>query len=323
MKIPVKAVAHALSRDIDPDRQEDVKKLDGFVNKCLSAATEALTKRPLKGYSELEIGHLLGVVDGLRHSHFSIRHLLVEGDKKARAVDALAIARLQLETLFSICLMLQDVQYLRDFVKSTWKTAYTRFLLQREECAALPRFSEYLNATAGPMLDKFRVMSGVTEAEKLTIEHEEIGAAIPPGFVLEKIAQFPTPRRVIDKITNTAQKEMLKRLYPEYQYLCSFAHGSPDAWMLKAILDERSIYRRFFTSGEIEDRFQRGVGEPAILYSVLSGVQAAAEIAAHYPANVELLAALGEAWSFLADRHLLVMAIWERRTRALLKVVGI
>jgi hypothetical protein len=52
---------------------------------------------------------------------------------------------------------------------------------------------------------------------------------------------------------------MLQRLYPEYGYLCSFAHGLPDANLFKMMFNKHSKFRKLWSEGEIKDTFQRQV----------------------------------------------------------------
>ena len=70
-----------------------------------------------------------------------------------------------------------------------------------------------------------------------------------------------------------------------------------------------------------EDFFQRQVGENSVIYSVVSSVQAATEIAAIYPANVALLARVTEAWNWLLKGTLLARPVWELRARKVLPLI--
>jgi uncharacterized protein YjaG (DUF416 family) len=322
MKLTVKQIKHVLTIDIDTTQHVDVKKLDGFVFTCITAATDALTTIVPPGFSEFERDHLKLMIQGMRHSHRAIRNLLKESASENGtdpiAVDALAIARLQLEALFSLCFMLQDSANVRLFLKYGWKKKYVRFLLDKEERENLPRFHEYFNKTALPFLEELRKMSSVTEEEKLTIEHEEIGTPLPAGFVAVKIGRFPTPGGVIQKITNPDQKSMLERLYPDYEYLCSFAHGDAESSLFRTVLDSRLPFQKKLGVSEVEDFFQRQVAETPLTYSVLSAVQVATEVAALYPANIELLAKVTEAWNWLIKGTLSASAVWERRAKKIL-----
>jgi hypothetical protein len=56
--------------------------------------------------------------------------------------------------------------------------------------------------------------------------------------------------------------------------------------------------------------------------SLISILQAVSELAALYPADVELKAAVTKAWEEIIEGMLLGRAIWAIRTKALLGVVG-
>ncbi len=144
MKRTVRSIKHVLRQnaDIDPTEVVDVRTIDALIFGCNMAAQDAIASAVPGGFTEFERDHLKFLIDGQRHGHITIRRLL-QGEQSASAVDALPIARLQLEVLYSLCFMLQDAQNLRTFLKNGWKKKYVRFLLQREEQAQLPRFAEY------------------------------------------------------------------------------------------------------------------------------------------------------------------------------------
>jgi hypothetical protein len=316
MALRVRDIKHVLSSDadIDPNAVVDPKKLDGFVFACGNLAQAALSKSPPSGFTDFERDHLNAVIAGQAHSHRSIR-CMVQGEENASAVDALAIARLQLETLYSFCFMLQDAENVRWFLKCAWKNRYIQFLLGREEWGRLPRFSEHLTVTALPLIDMFRRLSSVTDEEKRTIEVEEPGLAPAPGFTPAKIENFPTPAGVIQRVTSPSQRRMLKRLYPEYQCLCSFAHPGPEAAVIRTVCDPRSPHQGLFSSGERREFYQRQVVAPAVMGSTIAAVQVATEVAAIYPADIDLIAKVTEAWSFLVHVSLLARTVWEIRTK--------
>ena len=52
--------------------------------------------------------HLSWMFDAMRFTHATIRNLVALGTNSPSCVDALALARQQLEALYSVCLMVQD-----------------------------------------------------------------------------------------------------------------------------------------------------------------------------------------------------------------------
>lgn len=319
-KIRVRDIAHPLHKDIDPDGRIDVLVIDAVVNRCAAAATEAL-KSPPQGYSQLQAAHISWIFDALRFTHVTIRNLLTQGPKTPACVDALALSRLQLETLYSVCLIVQGASFADDYVKGFWKDNYVRFLLHREEHKNLQRFDAYINRDGHAVLAQLQQGSGVTDEEKATVEFEELGTPLPPGMQPAKIKRFPQPMGVIQEIADPDRKRMLMRLYPEYCRLCAFAHGSPQSSMFKTSFWERSPLQRVIPEASRQSVFEREVGEPALFYSSLSAIQTACELTTLYPFEVELKRTVIEAWNTLLDANLLGRIVWEIRTKNLLGVI--
>lgn len=322
MKLTVQSIKHVLHHDadIDPTARVAVGTIDESIFGCNMAAQDALATSVPSGFTPFERDHLRLLIDGQRHGHLTIRQLL-RGEQNASAVDALPIARLQLEVLYSLCFMLQGGQNVRSFLKNGWKRKYVRFLLQREEHGHLPRSAEYFTETAQPSIDQLQVLSSVTEDEKRTIEEEQLGSSPGPAFTPTRIRNFPLPMKVIEKCVDVNQKRMLMRLYPEYQFLCSFAHGDSEATVFRAISDPRSPLQSFLSSAQIKDFYQRQVLEMPVIYSAIAAVQAATEIAAVYPAHLELLVAATKAWATLTRFSLLAVPVWEIRAKKILPLV--
>jgi hypothetical protein len=260
--------------------------------------------------------------EAMGFTHVTIRNLLTQGTKTPACVDALALARLQLEALYSVCLMVQDPSFVDIYVKSFWRDNYVRFLLVREECKGLKRFDEYLSQSGPRTLEMLRQGAGVTNDEKATVEFEELGTPMPVGMNEAKIKPFPTPMRVIERVTDPEQKRMLMRLYPKYRRLCGFAHGSAQAWMFKNAFWERSPQRSLLSDHQRQDVFEKEVVDPALLHSALSVIQGKCEVAATlYPADDELKRTVIEGWNVLSEMNLLGRVIWEIRAKSVLGVI--
>jgi hypothetical protein len=191
-KLSVSRIKHVLTADIDITQSYDVKDLDKFVNTCITAAQNALRSAIPPGFSDFPRDMLESVLEGMRSTHQSIRRLL-KGEISASSVDALAITRLQLETLYSFCFLLQDADNVSLFLKSAWKKQYIRFLLMREECINISRFDEYVTTHGAQGLDQMRKRIGVTDAEKLTIDSEQLGVPMPSGIMQKKHCELSYP----------------------------------------------------------------------------------------------------------------------------------
>jgi hypothetical protein len=171
------------------------------------------------------------------------------------------------------------------------------------------------------MIGQLQKASNVTDDERKTIDVEELATTFTPMPTITKIPDFPTPGKALGKLTNANQKKMLERLYPEYQFLCSFAHGDAESVLFRAVSDPRSKYQSLFSTAAIEDFYQRQVLELPIIYSALSALQIGTEVSAVYPSNIELAATVAKAWTFLTHYSLQVVPTYEIRAKGVLGIL--
>ena len=316
MPFRIRDYAHQLTSDIDPTARVKVDTLDGLLNRCTVRATEAL-KGAASGYNESDRNEISLILEATQSTHKSIR-ILLKGKLEPTSLDALPLARVQLESLFVICLMLEDPKWVGVYVKDGWKKLYKRFLLEKEEMKHLPRTSEPYNKLMAPDIKALQQISGVTEKEKVTIEKEELGSLLPPGMVEAKIKRFPTPVGVIQEINEHDRKQMLIRLYADYGHLSSYVHGLPEATDIKASFGK---YSDRFSTKQKEDVFHKEISGPSLYLSYLSAIQSASELTCLYPGDIELSATVTEAWNLLTKYSLLGKVIWEIRAKALLRSI--
>lgn len=85
--------------DIDPTVEKAGGDMwEGLVNICVKAAQEALDTPPV-GYTPTQRNSLTDLFGSMKATHRAMRLLLKLGDEKPESVDALVLARLQLEGL--------------------------------------------------------------------------------------------------------------------------------------------------------------------------------------------------------------------------------
>lgn len=321
----VKNAHHVHTEDID----HNVVKAGGdhwesLVNICVKAAEEALDHPPT-GYTMWQRNSPSDIFVSMRATHRAIRVLVKLGDTHPESVDALVLARLQLEGLFNLCLMFESPQYVTRFQHEAWMRQYTRWMLYRQELLSIDRFRTEVDREY-PRLELMARIWGITNEQRLTIEFREMEVDPPAGFVPQPITPFPTPGKMIEDIPEGPKRRMLIRLYPEYQELCSYAHGRPVAGFGKMIFDDRSAARRDFVKmyGEsyLHEMFQQQVLGAAQIYSLVSVAQAAAELTVLCPLHLEIQSATTRAWNELHGAHFLVNAVWNLRTKELLRVLG-
>jgi hypothetical protein len=98
--LTVKSVHYVHTADIDPEATKaGGDAWEGFVNGCVKAAEEAL-ETPPNGYSPYQRNSLTDIFTSMKATHRGIRVLVKLGDGKPESVDALVLARLQLEGLY-------------------------------------------------------------------------------------------------------------------------------------------------------------------------------------------------------------------------------
>jgi hypothetical protein len=311
--------SYLMTKDIDLDQTTDPAIMDALVNRCIAAAFEAL-RGPTSDFTKVQQEHLGHIFKSMRPTHETIRELLHHENKTPRSVDAVPLARLQLETLYAICLVLDQPSYLDLYFKHSWKQTYVRHLLMSSECKNLPTVMAELDKQLTP-LEGLRNLAGVTDQEKATIRSEQLGEPLPLGIVSVPIRQFPTPGAALRVIRDPDRKRMLSRLYFEYQFLCSFVHFSTQSRSFKGIFDQRERFGELFTSEQLENMFHKEIAGPAIWVDFISIVQSAAEIVTLYPADIELRRAVTDAWAVLSEKTIMGRAVWEFRAKKLLGII--
>jgi len=322
MSSTVKSIAYVHTADIDPTVVKSGATWEGLANVCVTAAEKALDTPP-KDYTPTRRNSLTDIFASMKVTHRSIRLLVALGDEKPESVDALVLARLQLEGLYTMCLLTEKAEHVDRSVKEAWKRQYVRYLLMREETRGLDRFVEaQTDVHELSRLLKLATVWNVTEVERLTIEYDELEMPPPSGFVREPIRNFPTPGGVIKELPAGPKRAMLERLYIEYQDLCAYTHGRPIAGFNKTVFDGRSPVRNMFPIAEIQKTFQQRIEADCQVYSLMSIAQSAAELTTLYPNDMELASAVTRAWNELHNAHILANAVWNIRTKGLFGVVG-
>src|SRR2546425_8561157 len=162
--------------------------------------------------SEFQRRHLQTFFLSMKATHSTIRHVLHDGWQDPRSIEALALTRAPLEILYMLCLMFENPAWIDRYLKEGWKKQYEQSLLQREETRRLPRYDDDSNRTAPRWLDAHRRFLGMTDAQKATVEHVDLGTPMPPGIAEEEIAHVPPVSRIIKKIPAGDTRRMLERL---------------------------------------------------------------------------------------------------------------
>ena len=140
------------------------------------------------------------IFSSMLSTHGLIRKVLDAGYDNPEAIDALALARLPLESLYTLCLMFERPAWVGAYLKDGWQKQYVRLLLECEETKNLPRFQDFCTRLAPRNLEYRRQSLGITDAQVATLNHREIGTPMPAGLKTEDIPRFPTPSPTINAL---------------------------------------------------------------------------------------------------------------------------
>jgi hypothetical protein len=302
--------------------RRDAKVFDKIAGLCVARATDALAV-PSGAYTQMHCNQIGDIFRSLLATQKGIRRMLdFEGPIDPQSVDALLLARVQLESLFSLCLMLEGPAYVTIYVQDHWRKQYVDFLIAREETKLLARYQSFETPELQRLV-KLGGEFGIGPAHIHTVDHEELGIPLPAGIAEQPIPSFPTPGKAIRKTTSSQQKKrMLERLYANYIYLCSFAHGLPQANLFKNMFDSRFPTRKLVPDSEVRKSYQYKVAGEAYMTSFMSIAQCTAELTILYPNDMDIIDAANSAWQQLADASLITKAVWEIRTRKLLGAIA-
>ena len=317
--IRISSCAYVHSEDVDPERHVNAGPINAAMEVAVKRAIAALQNHR-DGYTEFQRETIQTVYSSMLSTHRLIRKVLAAGWQNPESIDALALARGPLEGLYTLCLMFENASWVDGYLKDGWKKQYVRLLLECEETKNLPRFNEFCTKLAPRNLNALRQFHGITDAQVATINHKELGTPMPEGIAKEDISRFPSPSNVINRLgEGTNKRKMLERLYPEYVFLCTFAHGLPTALLLKMMFNKDAPIQ--VDDEKLKDTFHRQVEQPAYTTSLISLIQGSAELLTLYPVDVELSATVVKAWETLSKEMLLGKAIWNIRTKKLLGIV--
>src|SRR5579859_5495153 len=143
MKIRVRDCISSINTDIDLDAKWDARDADAAVNRCVAAATESLKCETTRLDASRRV-HLHQILISMKHAHRAVRELLRHEGREPLAVNVMPLVRTQVETLYSLCLIIEQPTALDFYLKDGWKKLFVRHIAMREECLTLPRVVEGL-----------------------------------------------------------------------------------------------------------------------------------------------------------------------------------
>ena len=188
--ITAQSCAYVHPDDIDPEVHASANDIEVTKDKAVARAIAAL-ENDVAGWSHFHRANVQALFEAMTATHRTIRKVLEFGWQDPRSIDAMVLARVPLEHLYTFCLMFEDSNWMDVYLKDGWKKQYERFLLQHEETKNLPRYDDYSKKNGPQNLEIQRELLGITDAQKATIEYEQLGTPMPEGLAPDRIQTLP------------------------------------------------------------------------------------------------------------------------------------
>ena len=115
--ITVSSCAYVHSDDVDPERHLSAIPINEAMNVAVVRAINAL-QNPAGAYTDFQQANMQTCLRSAQSTHGAIRKVLKWGEEDPMSVDALALARLPLESLYMIKPAVRSIQHLARPVES-------------------------------------------------------------------------------------------------------------------------------------------------------------------------------------------------------------
>jgi hypothetical protein len=314
-----------LSEDIDHEASMDTEEIDDLVRRLVDPLAIAYERS-----EDLDATFRHLMADLLRQflgTHKSIRLLVKSCEENPAALgDAMSLVREQVEKVYAVALLLEDPEtWTLRYLKDEWRRHYERYLLDVDERSGLELHRGFLEGYAAESIERERVQIRVTEAEKQFVElkyRKDPGARATSELkeASKTIDYFPTPGRVIGKISDDRVKGILLRWQREYGYFSGYSHA-----MFRKLLPAYIARNFTLTTSQNEKVFDTEYAL-AIMISYLAIASACAMAASKELAQggggswravgeVDLLVRLADVWERLRKAALLGQALWNSGAR--------
>jgi hypothetical protein len=105
--ITVSSIAYVHSDDVDPEKHLTAIPINEAMNVATVRAINAL-ENPTGAYTEFQRATMQTSLRSAQSTHAAIRKVLGWGEEDPMSVDALALARLPLESLYNMCMFTES-----------------------------------------------------------------------------------------------------------------------------------------------------------------------------------------------------------------------
>ena len=107
MPIRVSSCAYVHNEDVDPKHHVNAGPINAAMEAAVKCASAALQNHR-DGYTEFQRRTIQTVYSSMLSTHRLIRKVLAAGYQNPESIDALTLARLPLEGLYTLCLMVRE-----------------------------------------------------------------------------------------------------------------------------------------------------------------------------------------------------------------------
>ncbi len=282
-----------------------------------------LTIRDLKKNSSLDTNFRALCIDQLKvflSTHRSICSLLAKEDEDpVLGVDALSLAREQVEKVFAVALLCEDpTRWARTYLEDAWRRMFERYLLEKEERQDLAGFQGFVQQ-AYAKVEGVRNGLGIAEDVRDLIEYKFFNPQDPKGgpprhlVGVKKLEKFPMPSGVLQQIAGP-KKEFLRRWYREYQFFCDFTHCGMGKLEPVHLYDPGSRFSR----EEKEVYYAKEIQYAAVVSYITMASTCTELVELLGISDFDRVVELTDLWAFLRARFFLAKAMWGLRAQHLL-----
>jgi len=244
--------------------------------------------------------------------------------------DAASLAREQVEKVFVIATALDDPKkWIRQYLRSSWRTDYETYLLRTEELGALDRhkkhleehYPEYLERGQRPPLGRETIVSNL--AKKVVLFNWKNPGAKKPKWLkrrgsvtdyLRDYFEFPTPGKAAKKFRDRKIRRFLFRWHREYTRLSEYTHVALGKSVLPTMSEQKDMQSAI--KAEI---YGRKLSEEIIFTSYCTAASACALILNAVDDDFGAKNQLRDFWKQLYDSSLLARPFWDMYIKDILE----
>jgi len=249
----------------------------------------------------------------MKSTHRSIRRLVSsEKDLAELSVDAMSLARVQLERGFLALLLTDSERWHVRYRKNAWKAFARKYFRDQRSLGHFEPYKDYFGPSGAgiTILRQFAHEMDVGEDEIQTLRTHVLGNEPDPRWTQWFIADMPTPGRTVQELNDPQRKALAEALHPYYDNLSHFSHGGLVGVMTAAILrGEAGGAESDSSAGSF---WHASIVESTLPVSYVAMLLVATMFAVELKDNDKLIETLIKAWRpYHSDGSPLGIAVWD------------